>query len=832
MSNSKRRPERETSRSGSGGNQKRKRKKIRSYVKRVKLAQIKNPVGKAEYRRRLARARRADFFRRFFLVILVIVLVAAAGLGAGNAYLYKQTGKGILGYRNAAEKILDKSKASDFKLAQPSYLYSSDGTQMAELSSDADATYLDYDEIPANVVNAFVAVEDQTFWENNGIDTKGIARVLFNYVRTGGSVAEGASTITQQLARSVYLTQEKKISRKIEEIFLSKGLAKKYTKKQIMEYYCNNVCFANGIYGIEDAAQAYFGKSADELDLSQIAYLCAIPNRPEYYNPYKYPKHALTRRNKILTDMLQQGYINQTQYDKASSEKIKIKKKKTSAKKYNYETTYAVNCAVKYLMKQEGFDFQYEFDSTKEYNAYLAKYEEAYSQAEHELYTGGYKITTTIDLDTQEKMQEALDDTLSFSTSKNSNGIYTLQGAMTVIDNDTGKVAAIIGGRDQDEIDSYSLNRAFQSYRQPGSTFKPLVVYTPALENGYSQYSSLKNIDVTAAKKATSGTISSMSGSTMTLRNAVTKSINGCAYWLFNEIKPATGLAYVTDMKFTKIVPQDYTLSAALGGLTHGVTTVEMANAYQTLENHGEYTETDCIKTFLDSSGKDIYSAPSSKQVYSKTAADTMTDVLMNVITNGTAASMDWYSYSGTDAAGKTGTTNGSKDGWFCGYTPYYTISVWVGYDQPKTLSNLYGGTYPATIWRKAMYALVKGKETKSFDIEKTTSHYSSGSSSSAGSRSQSSIQGDTGASADNGSEDTTKDKTDSSLTDNQKTDTENGNTTGGSEQGNNSQKENGSSEQGGNNGSSSEKKNGNSSENTTGGKESSSRTGGPSTTE
>lgn len=285
-------------------------------------------------------------------------------------------------------------------------------------------------------------------------------------------------------------------------------------------------------------------------------------------------------------------------------------------------------------------------------------------------------------------------------------------------------------------------------------------------------------------------------------------------------------------MKFTKIVPQDYTMSAALGGLTHGVTTVEMANAYHTLENHGEYTETDCIKTFLDSSGKDIYSAPSSKQVYTKTAADTMTDVMMNVITNGTAASMDWYEYSGTDAAGKTGTTNGSKDGWFCGYTPYYTISVWVGYDQPKTLSNLYGGTYPASIWRKAMYALVKGKETKSFDIEKTTSHYSSRSSSSSGSRSQGSTQSETGASMDDGSEESTQNKTDSSITDNQKSETENGNTAGGSEQEKDSQKESGSSEQGGKKGESSEHKSGNTSENPAGGKESSSRTGGPSTTE
>ena len=702
-----------------------KKKKIRSHVKRVKLAQAKNPVGKKEYRKRLAQARRLDFFRRFFLVLLIVVIALVAAFLAGNFYLKNQYGKTLMGFKQEADAILADSRGDDFILAQASYVYSSDGTKMAELSSDTDATYLEYEEIPQDAVNAFVAVEDRTFWENKGIDTYGIARALVTYLRTRGSRAEGASTITQQLARTIYLTQDKTTSRKLTEIFLARGLAEKYSKKQIMEFYCNNCCFANGIYGLEDAAQAYFRKSAGELSLSQIAYLCAIPNRPEYYNPYNESERALTRRDKILRQMYEAGYITKQDYDEAINEKIKVKKKKTRKSTYNYETTYAVNCAVRYLMKADGFKFNYEFADDDEYKEYNALYEEAYSQAEHKLYTGGYKINTTIDLDVQKEMQNKLNEGLDFNDEKSDSGIYALQGAMTVLDNANGKVISIIGGREQTELkNTYSLNRAYQSYRQPGSTFKPIVVYTPALENGYNPYSMLKNIDVTKAKTATAGEVSEMRGSQMTLRRAVANSVNGCAYWLFNELGASNGLNYATDMQFSKIVKSDYTLSAALGGLTHGVTTVEMANAYYTIENHGEYTQTDCIDQILNADGDNIYTEPSSKQVYTQEAADSMTDVLMGVITDGTARNIDWYSYCKTDAAGKTGTTNNCKDGWFCGYTPLYTIAVWVGYDQPKVMSDLYGGTYPAQIWREAMRSLIADKDVASFEIERDNSGY------------------------------------------------------------------------------------------------------------
>ncbi len=698
-----------------------KKKKIKSHVKRVKLYQAQHPVSQKKYKQKLRIARRKDFFRRFWKLVGVCIVALLLLFAAGNYMLYQKTGETLFSCAKEAKEIVEASSEADFKLAETTYIYSADGTQIATLAEEDDATFLEYEDIPANVVNAFIAVEDRTFWTNSGVSYKGILRVCVNYVKTGGEVAEGASTITQQLARGVFLSNEKTMLRKIKEIFIARELTKKYTKEQIMAFYCNTCCFANGIYGVEDASKKYFGKSVEDLTLSEVAYLCAIPNRPEYYNPLKYPENALTRRDKILEDMQECGFISATACANAMAQSLSVAEQEEETTFYNYEVTYAINCAVRYLMKADGFEFQYTFASTEEYEEYYATYDEYYAQAKHKLYTGGYKVYTTIDLEAQSALQEILDAQLAFSTDVTDSGIYELQGAMTVIDNDSGKVVAIIGGRSQEENSNiYSLNRAYQSYAQPGSSFKPLVVYTPALESGYTATSLLTNIDVTTAKTSNSEEIAKMSGTQMTLRAAVEASKNGCAYWLFNALTPKVGLSYVTNMHFTKIVADDYTLSAALGGLTYGVTTVEMANAYSTLENHGAYTQTDCIAAMYDTNGNNIYEGYETTSVYTSAAADAMTDVLKGVLTSGTASKASWYNYTSTEAAGKTGTTNDNKAGWFCGYTPYYTIAVWVGCDTPKEVSSLQGASYPLYIWRSAMLYMIDGLSTKTFDLEDT----------------------------------------------------------------------------------------------------------------
>jgi membrane peptidoglycan carboxypeptidase len=482
-----------------------------------------------------------------------------------------------------------------------------------------------------------------------------------------------------------------------------------------MEFYCNDICFANGIYGIQSAAHAYFNKDVQDLTTSEIAYLCAIPNRPEYYNPYNDSTRALERRDKILADMNELGYITDAELETALAETITIEKPEYVFN--DYETTYAIDCAVKYLMRLDGFEFQYAFDTDEAYDTYHENYDYQYQIEKDKLYHGGYKIYTSLDTELYSDLQTILDDTLSFNTETDEEtGVYALQGALTVVDNNTHKVVALVGGRSQeDNTYVYSLNRAYQSYRQPGSTFKPIAVYTPALQLGYTANSMLQNIDVKkAAEKGVN--VQELTGTQMTMRSAVEQSQNGCAWQLFDKITPTYGMSFITNMRFSGLCKDDYYDSAALGGLTYGVTTAEMAAAYSTLANHGEYYENTCLVSILDDEGNELYIEEDGIQIYDEKAADDMVDILKGVLVRGTAAGLSWSSSSKTEAFCKTGTTNSSKDGWLCGATPYYSISVWVGFDTPRAMSSLYGSTYPGQIWKKSMLRCIEGLDTASFE--------------------------------------------------------------------------------------------------------------------
>lgn len=634
-------------------------------------------------------------------------------------------------YSDYAKKVVNESTYEDFQIAQSSIIYDSHNRILANLHETADTEYLAYNEIPEDVVNAFVAIEDRTFWTNAGIDFKGIVRVIYHALKSDGEEVHGASTITQQLVRNIYLTHAVSMERKGKEILISLYMTDKYTKKDIMEFYCNDICFANGIYGIQGAAKAYFGKDVKYLSLKQIAYLCAIPNRPEYYNPYKDETRALKRCEKILDDMYECGYITKIENERAKREPITIQPQKFEFN--DYASSYAIDCAIKYLMKLEDFEFQYTFDTMDEYKKYRNLYNTEYEAVRHKLYTGGYRIYTSIDREKCAVLQEVLDNKLAFSQEKDEEtGLYTLQGALTCIDNETGKVVAIVGGRSQEEeLDEngepiekekesvsnngvYTLNRAFQSYRQPGSSFKPLAVYTPALERGYTANTIVENIDVKRAKEQ-GAEPQKMQGTPIPLRNAVEKSLNGVAWQVFDKITPAYGMSFINNMQFLKICPDDFYNASSLGGLTYGVTTVEMAGGYSALANHGTWREPTCINTLIASDGTK-YTPEVVKDVYTAKAADSMVDILKGVLIRGTAAGLRWSRSTKMDAFCKTGTTNDSKDGWLCGATPYYTISVWVGYDMPRTLSNLYGATYPGQIWKESMLKMIDGLEPKNFE--------------------------------------------------------------------------------------------------------------------
>ena len=657
-----------------------------------------------------------DFIYGAFIFLCKLFCVGLICCVIMGVLLYHHALPLLTPYYTEAEKIANESTDTDFHINEGSIIYDNQGEVLANLYETSFNTYLSYDEIPKNVVNAFVAIEDRTFWENDGVDYKGILRVGVRYVLSHGDEAHGASTITQQLARSIYLTRDATMSRKLTEIFLAQDLTKKYSKEKIMEFYVNTCNYGNGIYGIEGASQAYFNKSANELTLAEAAYLAAIPNRPSYYNPWNDVSNAIPRQKKILHDMMQTGSITTAEYEDALKQEIVLQDKEYVYN--NYLSSYAIDCAVRYLMQLDNYAFRYSFDDMDDFNAYQEQYATDYAVYKQKLYTGGYRIYTSLDKTAYDKLQSIVDNVLGdYNNETTEDGTYACQGALTVIDNQTHKVVAVVGGRSQDTGSKvYSFNRAYQAYRQPGSSIKPVIVYTPALANGYTPDTIVHNIDVSVAKQP-GVDAQSLSGTAMTLRSAVEQSKNGVAWQIFDKFGPKAGLSYLQKQHFSQICPSDYNDAASLGGLTYGVSTVEMASAYETISNNGTYYEPTCITSFLNKDGKEIYEEPVGEDnVYDTNAARQMRDICSGVLTVGTARNLNWTGVSSMPAFAKTGTTNSNKDIWFCGSTPYYSIASYVGFDTPREMTGVYGSSYSGDIWKQAMLYLTDSKTVKDFD--------------------------------------------------------------------------------------------------------------------
>ncbi len=622
---------------------------------------------------------------QFFLMILVL-----AGLGY---YYYGGYAAQVQAMKKEAEQFVRQSTEKTFCAAQTSVVYDKDGNTISTLKGEKDVYYLSFEQIPADVCAAIVSIEDKKFYQHGGIDYKAIFRAVKAAIENG-EVTQGGSTITQQLARTVFLTQEKTWQRKVEEIFIATALEKKYSKNEILEFYLNNIYFGNGYYGIQAASFGYFNVEAKDLDLSQIAFLCAIPNNPTLYDPLVNMENTLGRRDRILNQMFEDGKIAESACLMAKAEQITLNRPEHA--KNNYVETYTYYCAIRLLMEREGFAFRTEFKDEEEKEAYNESYNELYAQCQKKLYTEGYRIYTSMDIKLQEMLQQAIDENLAGFTDVNEEGVYKLQSAGVCIDNGTGYVRAIVGGRSQD-FSGYTLNRAYQSYRQPGSSIKPLIVYTPALERNYTPDSIVTDQPI---EDGPANADKSYSGE-MTLRSALARSKNTIAWQLFEELTPRVGLSYLKAMNFSRISPEDERLTSSLGGLTNGVSPVEMTAAYAALENDGDYRTPTCIVGITDADGNEILStSQEEKKVYKTTAARMVTDMLVTAITEGTGKGLG---VTGMPSAGKTGTTNDNKDGWFAGYTHYYTTSIWVGYDMPEELPGLSGSTYPGAIWHSFM---------------------------------------------------------------------------------------------------------------------------------
>ena len=638
-------------------------------------------------------------FLQFQMVLIMLVVAAIAYYYVGG-YAAK-----VKAMKTEAVHLVANSNADTFRQSQTSEAYDCNGELLSVLKGEKDVYYVEFDNIPIYVKQAIVSTEDKRFYKHKGIDYKGIMRAVWAMIQDG-EVTQGGSTITQQLARTVFLSNERTWERKIEEMYIAVELEAKYSKDDILEFYLNNVYFANGYYGIEAASQGYFGMDVNHLSLSEMAYLCSIPNNPNLYNPVKNHDKTMKRRNRILKAMLEEQVISESSYKTALGESISISP--SQKVKNDYLETYITYCATRTLMEMEGFKFQTSFDNDNEKKAYDKKYKELYESCNSKLFTGGYRIYTSLDAAAQKELQYAIDKELAEFTEKNDEGIYCLQGAAVCIDNATGMVRAIVGGRSQD-TEGYTLNRAFQSFRQPGSSIKPLLVYTPALEKGYTADTTVVDEPIEGGPVNGDGVYSGA----MSLRQAVAVSKNTVAWKIMEELTPEYGLSFLKAMEFSRLDTRDENLPISVGGFTNGVSPLEMAKGYATIANNGGYRNPTCIVKITNAQGDEIYSAKQDAvMVYKENACRQMTDMLQTVITSGTGRG---YSLGQMPSAGKTGTTNDNKDGWFVGYTPYYTTSVWVGYDIPKEVPGLGGGTYPGRIWHDFMEKIHEGLTPVSF---------------------------------------------------------------------------------------------------------------------
>ena len=639
-------------------------------------------------------------------LIQLLVLLILLGIVCAAIWFYAKYGKQLLAYQSRANQLVGDSTEETFRKSQTSLVFASDGTLISSLRGEKDVFYLTYDAIPQEVIDAVVSVEDHDFFTHDGIDLFANIRSAIALIENQGEIRQGASTVTQQLARNIFLTNEVTWERKVTEIFTAMAIERKYDKKQIMEFYLNNIYFANSYYGIQAASKGYFGVGVTDLSLSQIAFLCAIPNDPTDYNPVTRFESTLSRRDKVLKQMYEQNKITEEEYQTAIKEPVFLRR--TGTEKQNYAESYTYFCAIRALMEKEGFALRNEFLDEADRSNYEKTYYEWYYRIQKQLFTGGYRIYTSIDLKKQQMLQEKVDSELASFTDTTEEGVFLLQGSAVSIDNETGRVVAVIGGREQ-QADGYTLNRAYQSFRQPGSSIKPLIVYTPMFERG------LYPDDIVVDEKFNGGPRNSggVYSGEIPVSRAVAVSKNTVAWKLFSELSPQVGLSYLISMGFRKIVDRDYVPAASLGGFTYGVNAVEMASAYSALARDGIFYEPTCIVRITDADGHEIIGERrEGKRIYDLNAARMMTYCLKEVMKTGTGRKL---AIPGQITAGKTGTTNEQKDGWFVGYTKYYTTAVWVGCDMPKEMDDLMGNTYPGRIWHEIMVELHKSLPESDF---------------------------------------------------------------------------------------------------------------------
>ena len=588
------------------------------------------------------------FWRKFHVtkLILVLILTAITAFSAFLVYTAKTTD--VSGLRAGMVQVTE--------------VYDRNNQEAGVLNINK-GEFVTIDQISPNMINALVSTEDKRFYDHHGFDPMGFLRATFGLLLNRGRVTGGGSTITQQLAKNAFLTQDQTFLRKAKELFLSFELEKKYSKDQILEMYLNNAYFGNGAYGIENASLRYFGKSAKDLTISEAAVLTGSLKAPNVYNPIDDMEATVKRRATVLQLMVTNGKITQEEADKAGAEVITV------------QDAYVANSRYKY---------PYYFD------AVINEITNNYGISEEELLNKGYKIYTGLDQKMQADMEETFSNSWLFP--KASDGTIA-QAASVAMDPRNGDVLATVGGRTNEKHTFRGFNRATQLQAQPGSTFKPLAVYTSALEEGYQPNSVLVDEKRSyGSDKYTPENWNKQYQGTVTMTEALNQSWNAPAVWLLDKIGLKKGIEKVHQFGI-ETDPGDEYLGIALGGLTKGVSPIQMASAYTAFANKGVRTKPRFVTKIVDANGKVIVdnTALKDNRVTTEEVAKKMTSMLLTVYgQEGLGAP---FSPSGKIIAGKTGTTealnneNGSRDQWMIGYTPDVVVATWMGYDQSGNYS-------------------------------------------------------------------------------------------------------------------------------------------------
>lgn len=665
----------------------------------------------------------------------------------------------------------------------------SDGNSIQKLvGKDANREYVTINQIPANLQNAFVAIEDERFFTHQGVDFQGILRAFAIGITNGGNFNQGASTITQQLLKNQVFsggdepTIWKRLQRKLQEQYLAIQLENRYDKKQILEYYLNTINLGQNTLGVQAASKRYFNKDVSRLTLSECAVLAGITQNPTAYNPITHPSKNEKKRTTVLSYMKEQGYITTEEYNEAMADDVysRIQTINRQTEQLSTTTSYFTDALISQVIKDLKQKLGY--TETQAYNALYSRGLTIYSTQDTSMQNvcdtiindkKYYPADTTYQLTYQLTIQKAdgTETSYNFSTMKSwfkkkkgkkisqsfkkksaaKKLIRTYKKAMKgkgdkviaetvhfviqpqvsfiVMDQYTGSVKAICGGRGE-KIGSRTLNRATDSTRQPGSTFKVLSTYLPALDTAGMTLASVQD-DAKFYYPGTKRLVKNWYGNSYrglsSLRSGISDSMNVVAVKTLNQITPKAGYDYLLNLGFTTLVDNytdasgktytDIALPMALGGLTKGVTNLELTNGFASIASGGTYHEASFYSKIVDHDGNVLLEQDTTgKQVMKDSTAWLLTDAMEDVVTVGTGTKLQFHSLKMAQA-GKTGTSTGNKDLWFVGYTPNLTAGIWAGYDSGAEQTQ---ASYHKEIWRAIMEKLNQKYKTKKFSVPKS----------------------------------------------------------------------------------------------------------------